>query len=91
MLIIVPFATIELFQLGMSFNRTCGMISSLRSVDHFSYRTSQGVVSGIQWVPIDATSVLPAGAAPATGVRIYSSFIYSEPFSLTFTLHPYPI
>ncbi|TDL29156.1 hypothetical protein BD410DRAFT_892504 [Rickenella mellea] len=30
-----------------------------------SYRTSQGVVSGIQWVPAEATQILPAGAQPA--------------------------
>ncbi|KAH9999368.1 hypothetical protein BJV77DRAFT_1064275 [Russula vinacea] len=30
-----------------------------------SYQTANGVVSGIQWVPAEATSVLPAGAQPA--------------------------
>ncbi|PIL36851.1 hypothetical protein GSI_00541 [Ganoderma sinense ZZ0214-1] len=30
-----------------------------------SYQTAQGVVSGIQWIPAEATSVLPAGATPA--------------------------
>jgi hypothetical protein len=30
-----------------------------------SYQTNSGVVSGIQWVPAEATSVLPAGAQPA--------------------------
>lgn len=31
-----------------------------------SYQTPQGVVSGIQWIPAEATSILPAGAQPAT-------------------------
>lgn len=30
-----------------------------------SYQTANGVVSGIQWVPAEATSVLPVGAQPA--------------------------
>ncbi|CCM03395.1 uncharacterized protein FIBRA_05525 [Fibroporia radiculosa] len=30
-----------------------------------SYQTPQGVVSGIQWVPAEATQVIPAGATPA--------------------------
>ncbi|CAL1701631.1 unnamed protein product [Somion occarium] len=32
-----------------------------------SYQTASGIVSGIQWVPAEATSVLPTGAMPATG------------------------
>ena len=28
-------------------------------------KTSSGIVSGIQWVPAEATSVLPSGAQPA--------------------------
>ncbi|KAG8218827.1 hypothetical protein J3R82DRAFT_4505 [Butyriboletus roseoflavus] len=31
----------------------------------FSYQTPQGVVHGIQWVPAEATQILPAGATPA--------------------------
>lgn len=31
----------------------------------FSYQTPQGIVSGIQWVPAEATQVLPTGATPA--------------------------
>ncbi|KAI0303192.1 hypothetical protein BC826DRAFT_983885 [Russula brevipes] len=31
----------------------------------FSYQTATGVVSGIQWIPAEATSVIPAGAQPA--------------------------
>ncbi|KAI0080702.1 hypothetical protein K474DRAFT_157495 [Panus rudis PR-1116 ss-1] len=31
-----------------------------------SYKTAQGIVHGIQWVPIEATSVLPTGATPAS-------------------------
>ncbi|KAG1753750.1 uncharacterized protein EDB91DRAFT_1234153 [Suillus paluster] len=31
----------------------------------FSYQTAQGVVHGIQWVPAEATQILPAGAQPA--------------------------
>ncbi|KAI9067660.1 hypothetical protein FKP32DRAFT_1672946 [Trametes sanguinea] len=30
-----------------------------------SYQTAQGLVSGIQWIPVEATSVLPANATPA--------------------------
>lgn len=30
-----------------------------------SYQTPNGIVSGIQWVPAEATQVLPAGAQPA--------------------------
>ncbi|KAI0047307.1 hypothetical protein FA95DRAFT_1267312 [Auriscalpium vulgare] len=30
-----------------------------------SYQTASGVVSGIQWIPAEATSVLPTGAQPA--------------------------
>jgi hypothetical protein len=33
-----------------------------------SYQTPQGVVHGIQWVPAEATQILPAGARPATAV-----------------------
>ena len=33
-----------------------------------SYQTANGVVSGIQWVPAEATNVLPAGAQPANSV-----------------------
>ncbi|KAG1892776.1 hypothetical protein F4604DRAFT_1564513 [Suillus subluteus] len=31
----------------------------------FSYQTAQGVVHGIQWVPAEATQILPTGAQPA--------------------------
>ncbi|KAH7931283.1 hypothetical protein BV22DRAFT_998529 [Leucogyrophana mollusca] len=31
----------------------------------FSYQTPQGVVHGIQWVPAEATQILPQGAQPA--------------------------
>ncbi|EIN10391.1 hypothetical protein PUNSTDRAFT_51038 [Punctularia strigosozonata HHB-11173 SS5] len=31
-----------------------------------AYQTPQGVVSGIQWIPAEATSVLPQNAQPAT-------------------------
>ncbi|TFY77284.1 hypothetical protein EWM64_g6724 [Hericium alpestre] len=31
-----------------------------------SYQTPNGVVSGIQWIPAEATQVLPQGAMPAT-------------------------
>ena len=34
-----------------------------------SYQTAQGIVSGIQWIPAEATSVLPANATPADSVR----------------------
>lgn len=33
-----------------------------------SYQTPQGVVHGIQWVPAEATQILPVGAQPATAV-----------------------
>ena len=39
--------------------------SSLTSVSAHSYQTPNGVVSGIQWVPADATQILPANAIPA--------------------------
>ena len=35
---------------------------------HSSYQTNNGIVSGIQWIPAEATSVIPAGAQPATPV-----------------------
>ncbi|KAF9008771.1 hypothetical protein BDQ17DRAFT_1348900 [Cyathus striatus] len=31
-----------------------------------SYQTANGIVSGIQWVPNEATQILPAGAQPAS-------------------------
>ncbi|KAF8897239.1 hypothetical protein BD779DRAFT_1489779 [Infundibulicybe gibba] len=31
----------------------------------FNYQTPNGIVSGIQWVPAEATQILPAGAQPA--------------------------
>lgn len=31
-----------------------------------SYQTTSGLVNGIQWVPVESTSVLPAGAMPAS-------------------------
>ncbi|KZT12906.1 uncharacterized protein LAESUDRAFT_753942 [Laetiporus sulphureus 93-53] len=31
-----------------------------------SYQTPQGIISGIQWVPVEATQVIPAGAVPAS-------------------------
>ncbi|KAI9466807.1 hypothetical protein BJY52DRAFT_1234481 [Lactarius psammicola] len=31
----------------------------------FNYQTNAGIVSGIQWIPAEATSVIPAGARPA--------------------------
>ena len=34
-----------------------------------SYQTAQGVVNGIQWIPVEATSILPANATPADSVR----------------------
>jgi hypothetical protein len=34
----------------------------------FSYQTAQGVVHGIQWVPAEATQILPTGAQPANAV-----------------------
>ncbi|KAI0676956.1 hypothetical protein C8Q78DRAFT_1179942 [Trametes maxima] len=38
-----------------------------------SYQTAQGVVSGIQWIPAEATSVVPANATPA-GAEFAASF-----------------
>ncbi|KAF4574689.1 hypothetical protein EYR36_006039 [Pleurotus pulmonarius] len=32
----------------------------------FNYQTPTGIVSGIQWIPAEATEILPAGAQPAT-------------------------
>lgn len=34
-----------------------------------SYQTAAGIVSGIQWVPAEATHVFPVGAQPASEVR----------------------
>lgn len=34
-----------------------------------SYQTPQGVIHGIQWVPAEATQMLPAGATPANAVN----------------------
>ena len=36
--------------------------------DVHSYQTPQGIVSGIQWIPAEATSVVPQGAIPADEV-----------------------
>jgi hypothetical protein len=36
-----------------------------------SYQTSSGVVNGIQWVPAESTSTLPAGAVPASAVSVF--------------------
>lgn len=33
-----------------------------------SYQTPQGVVNGIQWIPAEATSVVPSNATPAGAV-----------------------
>ncbi|KAH9947300.1 hypothetical protein B0H21DRAFT_346870 [Amylocystis lapponica] len=38
-----------------------------------SYQTNQGLISGIQWIPAEATQVLPAGATPAAP-EIIASF-----------------
>lgn len=34
-----------------------------------SYQTPQGIIQGIQWVPAEATQILPAGATPANAVN----------------------
>ncbi|THH12911.1 hypothetical protein EW146_g7248 [Bondarzewia mesenterica] len=41
-------------------SRSCKPLSS------FSYQTANGVVSGIQWIPAEATSAMPTGAQPAS-------------------------
>ncbi|KAI0091847.1 hypothetical protein BDY19DRAFT_990616 [Irpex rosettiformis] len=38
-----------------------------------SYQTPQGVVTGIQWIPAEATAILPPGATPASA-DILASF-----------------
>jgi hypothetical protein len=40
--------------------------------DGNSYQTPNGVVAGIQWVPAEATQILPAGAKPAGAVGVRS-------------------
>ncbi|KAI0307365.1 hypothetical protein B0F90DRAFT_1923083 [Multifurca ochricompacta] len=37
-----------------------------------SYQTNSGIVSGIQWIPAEATSVLPTGAQPANAEFVSS-------------------
>lgn len=46
---------------------------SIVSIVHHSYQTPSGVVTGIQWVPAEATQILPAGAQPANAVSVESS------------------
>lgn len=41
----------------------------------FSYQTPNGKVTGIQWVPAEATQMLPSGAQPATAVGNVTSFL----------------
>jgi hypothetical protein len=44
-----------------------------------SYQTPTGIVSGIQWVPAEATHVLPQGAQPASAVSVAPTFgVYLE-------------
>lgn len=45
-----------------------------------SYQTPSGVVTGIQWVPAEATHLLPTGAQPANavGVVIVQLKIYAD-------------
>ncbi|PSR73443.1 hypothetical protein PHLCEN_2v10735 [Hermanssonia centrifuga] len=43
----------------------------------FNYQTPQGIVSGIQWIPAEATSVAPLGATPANE-EFRSSFSRSD-------------
>ena len=58
-------------------SRPCKVIlSAIRSADFHSsghdvhsYQTPTGVVSGIQWVPAEATQILPQNAIPANQVR----------------------
>lgn len=44
--------------------------------DHgdFSYQTSSGVVSGIQWIPADPATVPPPGAQAVSGVERNNAF-----------------
>jgi hypothetical protein len=46
----------------------CRMRCSYSRPFHRSYQTANGVVSGVQWVPAEATSVMPTGAQPANAV-----------------------
>ena len=54
-------------------SQVCVLLLSSMSSDRDplarSYQTAQGIVSGIQWIPAEATSVLPANATPADSVR----------------------
>ena len=48
-------------------------LTSLDPIMICSYQTPQGVVTGIQWVPAEATQILPTGAQPANAVSPQSA------------------
>lgn len=45
------------------------MISLDHPLTYSSYQTPQGVIQGIQWVPAEATQILPSNATPANAVN----------------------
>ncbi len=53
-------------------------VSHVDRRDRCSYQTPTGIVSGIQWIPAEATEILPAGAQPATEVRLVLSMIHTD-------------
>jgi hypothetical protein len=48
--------------------------------NYASYKTSSGVVSGIQWVPAEATQILPSGAQPANAVSVKSHLYIADTY-----------
>lgn len=67
-----------------SYTYTTGVDASGQTIYHLfravpaSYQTAQGVVSGIQWVPAEATQVVPSGATPANA-DFLASFNRGQP------------
>ena len=59
------FTPVELFLQG-----NCTIDQDVATFTHItnSYQTPNGVVSGIQWVPAEATQILPTNAVPANVV-----------------------
>jgi hypothetical protein len=60
------------FQSGRSLSLAPLSDSIIHDCVHSSYQTNAGIVSGIQWIPAEATSVVPAGAQPANPVCRYN-------------------
>ncbi len=58
---------VERLQQG-TFHRRLICVQILTEIPIASYQTPQGVVNGIQWIPAEATSVVPSNATPAGAV-----------------------